>query len=266
MKRAGENNFDLADALGLESSSTITRYLHEPNGPSDKKLRYPSEEILTKIAIHYRTTKKMLVNFDCEKIYVSLDDNKNKSPMVAFFRLPTADISDKLLNENNKKVISIFSGETNEQLPDDFIDKVHIGLKKKYEYTKDLNYLIWVVWYELLDEAIISLGIHDDNETENQKKAKVFDTSDGINNKYVDECEESPYNKFKFFKDTKWFDLIQYYSALRFIYGYGNTSLDIETNQIVGGSMMEELKNFGNKYALELPDYTKTIIEGMKNK
>ena len=50
-------------------------------------------------------------------------------------------------------------------------------------------------------------------------------------------------------KNSKWGDLVYYYIALRFIFGFGDTVYNIDENKMIGAVFMKCLKKIGNEYA-----------------
>ena len=168
MEYCNEKSDDLSTDLDLDTS-TVNKYLSGRRTNID-------DEYLTKIAIHYRCPKTVLLYGDVKKIYSQKREFEFED-LISIIRTPenidAKSIDSKLVSDNeiiiNKLKGPIFSNSVSASAFVDFIvdcKNTHKMLKVSYNKNKKLDVLIWVVWYELLISILSSFGFEKNDSEE----------------------------------------------------------------------------------------------------
>lgn len=269
-KAYGETQLELALALGLNSSNTISNY--------EKGVRLPKSEVRKKIAVHYRITEDELLYTDFSKIRSSeykLND-RNKMIDMTLTVLPIICTETALKDKDFEKgykahlqaVEEIKFGKT---LSEFKFDKCIDAYAASYDKNETPEALCNIIWWFLLTE--ISMCNQWALEGAEELKRKNMNSKVFIKNYYLCDCSEDVISENMsdeecqsvyemddtiiellqvLRKDRDYYELTDYYIALRYVLGCVKNELTIEFNKTIGAEMMYSFALLNNKYALEL--------------
>lgn len=262
----GETQLDLALALGLNSSNTISNY--------ESGSRKPNNKIIIKLSKHYNITEYELCNTDLSDyleaknlLHSDLGYFEKNSKEILLSIYPVFYKKESKENEvfhsaykRHCEIISKMSGDLNDVYKDELyfeIDEIYYNLfLENNDYISLANSIGIQCLYEfneifeerfLLNKDIemlpsnpkykdVYLRNNLDGNDEELKKMKAYKDLD-LDIELLMECKE-----FK--------DLSYYYIALRYIYGIADDNLTFEMSGLIGRTMMDAFAKAGNKYAL----------------
>lgn len=273
----GETQLDLALALGLNSSNTISNY--------ESGSRKPNNEIIRKLSKRYNITEYELCNTDLSDYlemknllhsdlgYFEKNSKETLLSIYPVFYNKESKKNEVFLGAYNRhcEIISKMSGDLNDVYKDELyfeIDDIYYNLfLENNDYISLANSIGIQCLYEfneifeerfLLNKDIEMLPSNPkykdfylrnclDDNNEDTKKMKV-DENIELDIELLMECPE-----FK--------DLSYYYIALRYIYGAVNDNLTFEMSGLIGRTMMNAFANAGNKYALRYIKLANKVIK-----
>ena len=269
-KAYGETITDLAFSLGLDSVSTITNW--------EKGIRIPQRDMLLKIAEHYRITVSELRDSDFSRLDIvnlSIDDEVVLT-QVAKKVLPI------MYSEDSYKKDCYFKKgyDLHIQLWQDMangiaIDDRHELVLECYAKSSDenntpeslANILWWLLFFGIgatqykLMEGYKEISTRKISKEVFLKDYWLKDCSEELDlydenleeykNEYLNECEELIIELITELKRTKYVDLAEYYSALRYIFCLVKNNKRPMENKSFGEDLILELVQTGNKYAID---------------
>lgn len=256
MKLSNEDAVDLSIELD-DDPSTIRKYL--------KGTRSMNGDVIKKIAIHYRVTEDLLLYANISNFYKSAQDTLDRTDIFTIFRIPY--FEDEIKDDSLKYPYSLVNKFLKTFLTDnpdaDSFEKGINEFEKIYKKTGNEDAIIWWVWCYILSEQLNSFYIdEDDNEKDVSKKMTVHFLDNGLNHTFIDESDTKDFYEYcEKLKHTKWSDLVYYYLAIRFVYGYGNCDFDIELNKKIGTAMITELVHLGNEYAIQFMLFSLQFVD-----
>lgn len=253
MERSNESPEDLYYELGYNDPSTIRKYL---NGA-----RAVNDDAIKKLAIHYRVTKELLINYNLKEFYKDVEEGYEPIDFFTIFRIPyfEDDITKNELKKPFSYIDKFFKTCLSENPDFDSLEKGVNEFEKIYKNNNDADAIIWWIWCYIIIEHFGSFNIDEgDQEADVKKKMNTYSLVDnGINYSFNDELDTTKFYEYcSSLKHSKWNDLVYYYMTLRFVNGYGNSAYDIEVNKKIGVAMMAELCKIGNEYANDFVSYS----------
>lgn len=277
----GESPLDLALEIGV-GATAISQY---ENGK-----RIPKEEILLKIAKHFRLTETELIHNDFfeSNIFDKIPINNEAFTRSTYKLLyPRFSNEEALLNHHFKTAFhiqkrvyeTIFSGnEFDDRDMEQFIALYQKALKEGVLLSAAnlLSFFMLVgggfsCLNPRLAEKVLSLKgketsskeiatglLYSEDDEEGEDAADLKKEKSDFLREYtplIQKCIAS------LKRSQKFASLGDYYLALRYLYGMAYNGEDAERNNLVGGEMLQAFKNLGNPYAKRFLNYFKEISE-----
>jgi len=269
----GESQLDLALAIGLDSSNTIANY--------EKGTRNPKSDIKKKLAQHYRITGDELTYADFSDLHFpNLEfDNKEKMMNNLLLYLPIIctekAMEDSMFKQGYESQMQVFNTIATGCACNDSDFETSID---SYGKSKIPESLANTLWYFLICEIgaktswIIKIAkAQKEHRFNNKDFYKCFylkDFSDldeehlpdGLNHNDLEVLETEILNLLKELKTyAEWSDLVDYYIAIRYVFGCVSNKKTNEMNSMVGEEMMWAYMQMGNLYA------KKFVLYGIEN-
>lgn len=268
----GETQVDLAKILNCEQQE-ISQY------ESGKRL--PTADKLKDLAHHFERTVFEIENYDFENM-----DDEESSELFFYNNIDTLlpiictghALNNELFNKAyqlHKTIYKSFKSATNIDLVSSELDTTMDSLEELESYyhdaLKDKNCeseaavnlvaccYLGILYLESLQIICTENGRHYASISKAKKTHPKFEKEiNDIDLFSIDENAQleslisalvKETHEYQIISKAKYPDLIDYYLALQFRFGFAENDLDHFTNRMIGTEIMKSFKNVGNKYA-----------------
>ena len=273
----GETQTDLGDALGYSKSAI---------GSYEAGDKFPKHDTIMMIAKHYGVPVDTLLYSDLSVTPGIVIPIKSSKEMRTFLEIvtPLVKSDQAMLNPDFKKAYLKCQSFLDAQAkgiptPNSTFEIIMNSFSKAYEETESIEALInmlwciWQMWFSIkgrdsIDDFHSLLSLLYKNEstgakaTGTSKKAKakrileirtnVSPDSLQLRRQIIEEVNDEFIDVIrKLKKNKKWYELADYYMALRYILSFCDSGESDEVNEQIGLHMMLSLVDLKNKYAIK---------------
>lgn len=275
-ERYQESQSELASAIDV-ASGTIANY--------ETGDRYPTREILKKIARHYQITMEELTNGDIPLIRFDMSAITNIKIMndISFEFFPVICTDKAMKSENFKRgfvahqrfiesVKANQPSQTDLQICFNLYEKSYNEENVIEALANELGLIIFFVT-EVKFQMTHKINKADIMESSNKKEnlLKKFylkdmnEVSEKCSNTDINEIEDIEEEMIEGLKELKSFpdysDLADYYIALSYVMGCVKNERSEELNKVIGAEMMSVLLKMDNKYSCRFLEIGKIFIQ-----
>lgn len=264
----GETLSELGEAVNL-SAKAIDNY--------ESGIRTPDYYKLSSIAKHYGKTVDELLSSDLTDLPKMQMPVKGIREMVALSKIVVPLVkSDTAMNNVNfrkgyekaNKILDDAANNINAQSSTlaSIIDSFSKAVTEDdlSEAKANTIWCVWQLWSSIMDPTLVDdfsllmfprQGQTSDAKTLLQIKEKENKSKEVLKKRqeFIAEMESGVIELICQLKKTEeWYDLADYYLALKYLHGFVDSGLNQEMNQAVGMQMMLSLAQIKNKYASRL--------------
>ena len=258
----GETQTELGDALGY-SKSAIGSY------ETGEKL--PKHDTVIMIAKHYSIPVDTLLYSDLSKITKIDFPVKNSNELRLLFGIitPLVKTDQAMKNPEFKKAYlkcqdyldAEVKGIQTSNTTFEIIFESFIKAGEETDIIEaQINVLwcIWQIWFSIRGrdsiDAFPSLLYKKEGRAKKLLEIRTNVSSDTLQlrREFIDLINDDVIDIIRVLKKSaKWYELADYYMALRFVYGFCDSGESDEINEQIGAHMMSSLVDLKNKYAIK---------------